>query len=313
MGFSMLLEEVNIEVRFSRRAVILLFVTVALVSLAGATAYTWFFRLTAPVVYGESLGFWYSDETLNGNWLRVEPSQTASRPAVDLTKGFFDVKLLANNTGTRPVGVKLEIKAVDTATSETTSFIGFNVTGGDFSWGSITWEQELPANSVTSWNIRYVLSSEAPLGYTAFSVDWTVSRFETVVREKLEFTTVDRGCYSGITSAANYVIYDNETWTNIWNQHMQFMVYPPSPPSVDFSKYTIVAVFMGRASTGGYAITVYDVVDTGSSILVKVEKTQPGPGTIVTQALTQPYHIIQIAKTDKPVFFDFVTKTIESP
>lgn len=299
--------------KLSRKAVILLFTTAAIVSLAGATAYTWFFRLTVPVLYGESLGFWYSDETLNGSWLKIEPSQTASRPAVDLTKGFFDVKLLANNTSTRPTGVRLEIKAVDTATGGTTNFIGFNVTGGDFSWGAITWEQKLPAANVTTWSIRYVLSSEAPLGYTAFSIDWTVSRFETVVQEKLEFTTVDQGCYSGITSAANYVIYDNETWTNIWNQHIQVMVYPLPPPSVDFSKYTIVAVFMGRASTGGYAIHVYDVVDTGSSILVKVEKTQPGPRAIVTQALTQPYHIIQIAKTDKPVFFEFVTKTIESP
>jgi hypothetical protein len=307
------LEEVNNEVKLSKRAVILLFASAAVVSLVGATAYTWFFRLTAPVVYGESLGFWYSDETLNGGWLKIEPSQTASRPAVDLTKGFFDVKLLANNSSTRPAGVKLEIEAIDTATGGTTSFIGFNLTGGDFGWGAITWEQELSAASVTTWNIRYVLSSDAPLGYTAFSIDWTVSRFETVVQEKQEFTTVDQGYHSGITSSANYAIYDNETWTSIWNQHMQFMIDPPLPPSVDFSKYTIIAVFMGEVSTGGYAINVYDVVDTGSSTLIKVEKTQPGPRTIVTQALTQPYHIIQIAKTNKLVFFDIVTKTIESP
>jgi hypothetical protein len=151
------------------------------------------------------------------------------------------------------------------------------------------------------------------LGYTAFSIDWTVSRFETVVQEKQEFTTIDQGYHSGITNSANYDIYDNETWTSIWSQHMQFMVDPPPSPSVDFSKYTIVAVFMGQVSTGGYAINVYDVADTGSSILVRAEKTQPGPRAIVTQALTQPYHIIQIAKTDKPVFFDIVTKTIESP
>lgn len=299
--------------RLSKRAVILLLATVAVVSLVGATAYTWFFRLIAPVVYGESLGFWYSDETLNGSWLKIEPSQTASRPAIDLTKGFFDVKLLVNNTSTRPAGVKLEIKAVDTATGGTTNFIGFNLSGGDFSRGAIAWEQELPAASVTTWNIRYILSSEAPLGYTAFSIDWTVSRYETTVQEKQEFTTIDQGYHSGVTSSAYHAIYDNETWTSTWNQHMQFMVDPPPPPIVDFSKYTIVAVFMGEVSTGGYAINVYDVVDTGSSILVKVEKTQPGPRTIVTQALTQPYHIIQIAKTDKPVFFDIVTKTIESP
>lgn len=299
--------------KFSRRVMIALLAGAVLISIVGATAYVWFFRISTPVVYGESLEFWYSDETLSGAWLRIGVSQTTSRPTVDLTKGVFDVKVLVNNTGLRPSGVKVEIKAVDIATERTTNFIGFNVTGVGFSWATITWEQELQANSLTTWDIRYVLSSEAPLGYTGFSIDWTVSRFETVVQEKLEFTTIDRGYRSGHTNPGYYVIQDNETWTDVWNQHVQFMLDPSPPPSVDFSKHTIVAVFMGEVSTGGYAINVYDIVDTGSSISVKIEKTAPGPKCIVTQALTQPYHIVQIAKTDKPIFFDTVTRTIECP
>jgi len=157
------------------------------------------------------------------------------------------------------------------------------------------------------------LSSEAPLGYTGFSIDWNVSRFETVVQERLDFTTISVGCHSGHTNLAYYVIQDNQAWVELWNQHMQFFVDPLPPPEVDFSVNTVVALFMGEARTGGYALRVYEIVDVGSSIMVKMEKTEPDPRCIVPQMLTQPYHIVQIAKTDKPITFDISTKTIECP
>ncbi len=296
-----------------KKWMVFLLTCAACVSLVGATAYVWFFRITAPVVYGESLEFWYTDETLNGEWLKVGIGQTIPRPAVDLTKGVFDVRVLVNNTGLRFAGLRMEIKAVDTATGGTTGFIGFNVSGVGFNWATLAWEQELPASSLTSWDVQYVLSSEAPLGYTGFIVDWNVSRFETVVQERLDFTTISLGCHSGHTHLAYYVIQDNETWVELWNQHMLFMVYPLPTPDVDFSAHTVVAVFMGEASTSGYALRIYDIVDVGSSIVVKLEKTEPDPKCIVAQVLTQPYHMVQIAKTDKPVTFDVNTKILECP
>lgn len=301
------------EMKFSRKIVIGLLVGVALISLVSAATYVWFFRLTTPVVYGEQLEFWYSDETLNGAWLRIGESQLMSRPAADLTKGVFDAKLLVNNTSLRTAGVRVEIRAVDTATEALTDFIGFNVTDVGFTWATVAWDHELPADSLTTWEIRYVLSSEAPSGYTGFSIDWTVSRFETVVQEEMGFTTIDQGYHSGHTSPAYYVIYDAETWNDLWNQHVLFMLDPLPPPSVDFSKNIVVAAFMGEVSTGGYAINIYDVIDTGDSMTVKIEITQPGPRCIVTQALTQPYHIIEMARTDKQFTFDVKTTTIECP
>ncbi len=299
--------------KLSKRIMIALLAGAIIVSLVGATAYVWYFRITAPVVYGGSVEFWYTDETLGGVWERVGIDQTISRPPVDLTKGVFDVKVRANNTALRPAGLRVEIEALDTATDELTNFIGFNVTGIGFDWGSMAWEETLPANSLTDLNIQYVLSSEAPEGYTGFRIAWSVGLFETVDEEEVEFSTVCIGYSSGHTSPAYYVIQDTETWTGVWNQHVQFMVFPLPPPAVNFSKHTIIAVFMGKVSTGGYGIEVYDMVDVGSSIIVKVEKTEPGPRCIVTQALTQPYHIVRIAKTDKEVSFETTTTIIECP
>lgn len=299
--------------RLPRKAFIAVLAVAVLISLVGAASYVWLFHITAPVTYGESLEFWYSDETLNGAWVKIDVTQTTSRPTVDLTKGVFNVKVLINNTRLRPVGVSVEMKAVDTATGLTTDFIGFNVTEVGFGWGILTWQQELEANALTSWNIRYVLSSEAPLGYNGFKIDWTVSPVETVVREKLEFASLQQGSHSGHTSSGYYVIQDNESWTELWNQHALFMLDTLPPPSVDFSKYTVVAVFMGEVNTGGYAMNIYDIVDIGSSLTVKLEKIEPGPKCIVTQALTQPYHMVQMTKTEKPIYFDVITKVIECP
>lgn len=299
--------------RVSRKWLIILLALVASVALASAATYEWFLRISTPVRYGDSLQFWYTDETLNGEWIDVGINQTTVRPAVDLTKGVFDVKVLVNNTRLRPSGLRIEIKAVDTATSSVTDFIGFNVSGVDFSWGKLVWEEELPAESVTQWNILYVLSEEAPLGYTGFSIEWTVTRFETVVQEELGFTTISVGTHSGITSQANLVIQDKQAWIDLWNQHMLFMVEPSPPPEVDFSTNMVVAVFMGEVNTGGHALHIYEVVETESSIVVKMERIEPGPRCIVTQALTQPYHIIQIAKTEKLVIFDVTTRILECP
>jgi hypothetical protein len=232
---------------------------------------------------------------------------------LNLTKGVFDVKVLVNNTRLRPSGLRVEIKAVDTATSGVTDFVGFNVSGVGFSWGKLSWEQVLPAESVTQLNILYVLSEEAPLGYTGFSVEWTVNRFETVVQEELGFTTISVGTFSGYGRQANLVIQDSQAWIDLWNQHMLFMVEPLPVPEVDFSKDMIVAVFMGVVNTGGYSLHINEVVETDSVIVVKMERTEPGPTCIVPQVLTQPYHMIQITRTEKPVTFEVTTEILECP
>ncbi len=299
--------------RVSRKWLIILLALVASVALASAATYEWFLRISTPVRYDDSMQFWYTDETLNGQWIDVGINQTTVRPAVDLTKGVFDVKVLVNNTRLRPSGLRVEIKAVDTATSSVTDFIGFNVTGVGFSWGMLSWEEELLAESVTQWNIQYILSEEAPLGYTGFSIEWAVSRFETVVQEELGFTTISVGTHSGYTSQANLVIQDSQAWVDLWNQHMLFMIEPMPVPEVDFAENMVVAVFMGEVNTGGYALHIFEVVETGSSVVVKMERVEPGPRCIVPQVLTQPYHMVQIARTEKPVTFDVITRILECP
>ncbi|MBE99773.1 protease complex subunit PrcB family protein [Flavobacterium coralii] len=71
--------------------------------------------------------------------------------------------------------------------------------------------------------------------------------------------------------------------------------------TVDFSKYNVVAVFMGQKRSGGYSITVEKVVVDGNTAQVLVKNTLPEQGAMVTMALTAPYCMAAIPKTDKVI------------
>jgi hypothetical protein len=78
----------------------------------------------------------------------------------------------------------------------------------------------------------------------------------------------------------------------------------PELPTIDFSSSTIIAVFMGEFNTGGYSIEIKEIREYQDRIVVKVEKTYPPPGSPVTQAFTQPYHIVKTKKILKSVIFE---------
>lgn len=128
-------------------------------------------------------------------------------------------------------------------------------------------------------------------------------------KQWIEFQTVARGYFSGITSSGYYVIDDQENWTNLWNQHQSIRTPQDPLPEVNFSESIIVAVFMGTRVTGGFEIEVKSVQPSDNLLVVKVESTRPGLHCIVVFVLTQPYHIIKLDRTDRQIFFD-TTQTI---
>jgi hypothetical protein len=50
-------------------------------------------------------------------------------------------------------------------------------------------------------------------------------------------------------------------------------------------------------------VAIDSITEGSSSISVNVTETTPGPNCVVTEALTKPFSIVKIPKTDKkPVF-----------
>ena len=128
----------------------------------------------------------------------------------------------------------------------------------------------------------------------------------------IDFTTIARGTDSGYQNASQMAIDNSERWIALWQQHTSNTEPSPPLPQVDFTRYSVVAVFAGEKPTGGYSIEILSAETIGSqtqnqpSLVITVKYRQPKAGEFVTEALTYPYHMIRIPKIDsqKVVFKD---------
>jgi len=74
-----------------------------------------------------------------------------------------------------------------------------------------------------------------------------------------------------------------------------------APKSVDFGREWVVFYSAGIKPTGGYDASVLDIrlTENGRSLLVTTSLVSPGPGCIVTLALTKPYALVKLEATTR--------------
>ena len=79
-------------------------------------------------------------------------------------------------------------------------------------------------------------------------------------------------------------------------------LHKPSPalaPIVDFDREMVVGIFLGEKSTGGYEVEIVRAERRDSSLYFYYREESPPPNAMVTQALTQPFHLVRITKYQK--------------
>jgi hypothetical protein len=121
--------------------------------------------------------------------------------------------------------------------------------------------------------------------------------FETLARSS-DYETVAKGQDGGydFTERQNIVFESQEDFASFWEALHGNASDPPPAPSTDFAADTrVVAVLFGTQPTGGYSIEVNDVERSGDEATVHTTETAPGAGCVVTQALTSPYHVIEVS------------------
>lgn len=71
---------------------------------------------------------------------------------------------------------------------------------------------------------------------------------------------------------------------------------PVDVPEVDFSRFAVLAVEMGRQSSAGYGFDADGVKGhvAGRTATVAVESYRPGPGAMTAQVITSPWILIQL-------------------
>lgn len=106
------------------------------------------------------------------------------------------------------------------------------------------------------------------------------------------------------------IIYNNESnWVALLNQiddfyqtgGINFTQLYFEETSIDFTNYTVIAVFDQVYGNGGHTIDITNITEFETTIVVTVENLQTGNTSSV---VTQPYHIVKIPKATKPIVFE---------
>jgi len=121
----------------------------------------------------------------------------------------------------------------------------------------------------------------------------------------VSFRVVAEGSTSGFSTRNIVVIKDAAAWATLLAS-----LQPARPPEpVIFPSEMAVAVLMGERPTGGYRVRVVRVASHDRGFEIEALEEQPHPSCAVTQALTRPFAVIALARTDLSVTATWTTAT----
>lgn len=121
----------------------------------------------------------------------------------------------------------------------------------------------------------------------------------------LPLRTLAKGGFSGIQQPLQQVITDPAQWEKIWTAHNAGRKSEQARPEIDFTKEMVIVAAMGRKNTGGYSIEISKAEPSGGKLMIYVTRKAPRPGGMSLQALTAPFHMAALPKTDlEPEFVE---------
>jgi hypothetical protein len=102
--------------------------------------------------------------------------------------------------------------------------------------------------------------------------------------------------------AQNSIITDNNDWQDLVTKmnSVNNVSNSFSESKIDFSKYTVIAVFSTVKTSGGHSLDL-DIKSNSENIEVNV--SPKSPEGMATSIMTQPYYIVKIPKSDLPIVF----------
>jgi hypothetical protein len=123
----------------------------------------------------------------------------------------------------------------------------------------------------------------------------------------IKFSTLAKGDTApGITGRLGETITDPISFENFWKDTYRGMDPIPDIPKVDFAEDMVIAVSPGRMITGGYDAEIVRVQDKKNKLDITILLTRPSGA--VTEALTQPHHIIKLKKSGVPIVYKWVER-----
>lgn len=132
----------------------------------------------------------------------------------------------------------------------------------------------------------------ASIGLRVCASSWPIVVMMMAIVQAQGPRTIEKGDQSNIDSARQVVVRTEAEWSRLWREHA-----PDRPqPAIDFSKDTVVGVFMGSRPNAGYSTAIVSAMEGGGALIIRYSESKPARDAITAQILTFPYHLAAIPK-----------------
>lgn len=129
--------------------------------------------------------------------------------------------------------------------------------------------------------------------------------------DAVQFTEIKSGENSSYKKAQNTVISTQKEMDLAWGEMFAAYSRKPPIPMMDFEKSQFLLITMGEQANGGYSAKVKSIVKTPKGMVVTIEDAKPGKTCNTTSALTYPFQLIEMPKTDQALSYVRVAKVNE--
>jgi hypothetical protein len=119
---------------------------------------------------------------------------------------------------------------------------------------------------------------------------------------------VDTDRYSGVPEARTALVSDATAWADLWGSHKQGQDVAAYPPTIDFSRQMVVAVFAGERADSCSAVLIQKVYRTTNRLVVEYTEPQPDPSAVCSAVITHPSQMVAIPRGPGPV--EFIKNTV---
>ncbi len=107
------------------------------------------------------------------------------------------------------------------------------------------------------------------------------------------------GAYGGAVETGELVVSDAAAWTELWGRLSR-----ETPPTIDFSKNRIAAVFVGPRPTSGYRARLIGIAAEKERYLLRWFEEGPGPDEAVADGATAPFLLVSVPKDERGIRWD---------
>lgn len=111
---------------------------------------------------------------------------------------------------------------------------------------------------------------------------------------------IGKGVHSGSALQSNLVITNQTDWLQLMNSLTSANTSNFTETNIDFNNFQLLVSIDGTRPNTGYSIDISNVIENITNITATVSILNSGNGFTV---LTQPFHIVKIPKSSKPVVF----------